>query len=81
MTSPCITILAFARAREVFGFTEKTIPLAPDQTADEFLKNLLPDWRAQLADSRIAIDLEFVNLAAPLRAGQTLAIIPPVSGG
>jgi MoaE-MoaD fusion protein len=78
---PGITILAFARAKEIFGFAEKNVPFEAEQTADELLKNLCPDWRARLADCRIALDLEFTDPSTPLRPGQTLAIIPPVSGG
>jgi molybdopterin converting factor subunit 1 len=81
VTTSSITVLAFARAREVLGFAEKTISLEPGQTADDLLKSLCPDWRERLADCRIALDLEFVDPSTPLRAGQTLAIIPPVSGG
>lgn len=81
MFSACVTLLAFARARDVFGFAEKTVSFEPGQTADDVLKNLCPDWRTQLADSRLALDLEFIDPSTPLRPGQTLAIIPPVSGG
>jgi molybdopterin synthase catalytic subunit len=81
MTTLSITILAFARAKEIFGFDEKIVPLESKQTADGLLKKLCPDWRTRLADCRIALDLEFVDPSTPLRPGQTLAIIPPVSGG
>jgi molybdopterin synthase sulfur carrier subunit len=81
VTTSTITVLAFARAREVLGFAEKIVPMEPSQTADGLLKNLCPDWRERLPDCRIALDLEFVDQSTPLRAGQTLAIIPPVSGG
>ena len=81
MTIPSITVLAFARAKEVFGFDEKIVSLEPSQTADALLTSLCPDWRAHLGDSRIALDLEFVDPSTSVRAGQTLAIIPPVSGG
>ncbi len=81
MTMPSITLLAFARARDVLGFAEKIISLETDQTADDVLKKLCPDWRIRLADCRVALDLEFIGPSAPLRPGQTLAIIPPVSGG
>ena len=81
MPSLIIRVLPFARAKEVFGFDEKNVLCQPDQTADDLLKNLCPDWRGRLADCRIALDLEFVDPSTPLRTGQTLAIIPPVSGG
>ncbi len=76
-----VTILAFSRAREVFGFDQKVVSFAPHQTAGGLLENLCPDWRERLTDSRVALDLEFVDPSTPLQSGQTLAIIPPVSGG
>jgi len=79
--SETITILAFARAREVFGFSEKSVAFEPGQTAGALLEKLSPGWRARFADCRLALDLEFVDAATPLRPGQTLALIPPVSGG
>jgi len=81
MTLPSVKVLAFARAQEVFGFAEKIVPLDSGQTAGALLANLCPDWQRRLANCRIALDLEFAEPSTPLRAGQTLAIIPPVSGG
>jgi molybdopterin converting factor small subunit len=76
-----VTILPFAGAREVFGFAEKIVPFETHQTVDALLKDLCPDWRERLADCRIAVDLEFAGPSTVLRPGQTVAVIPPVSGG
>lgn len=76
-----ITILAFAQARDVFGFKEQIVTADDGVTAATILETLRPGWQKALAASRVAIDLEYAGLEQALRDGQTLAVIPPVSGG
>ncbi len=76
-----ITLLAFAQAREYFGFDEKILTVTDGITAADVLDELKSDLRTHLPNTRAAVDLEFVEWNQPLREGQTLAIIPPVSGG
>lgn len=78
-----ITLLAFAQARDVFGLDEKVLTLPDDEksTPASVLDSLRPDWRTQLPTARAAVDLEYVEWDHPLADGQTLAVIPPVSGG
>lgn len=76
-----ITVLAFAQARDYFGFSERELTLPERTTAAAALDSLQPAWREALPSVRLAIDLEYADAGQQLRAGQTLAIIPPVSGG
>lgn len=77
-----ITVLTFATARGVFGFDEKMLTIDSDTpTPASILDSLRSDWREKLPGTRVAIDLEYADWNQPLRDGQTLAVIPPVSGG
>lgn len=76
-----ITLLTFAQARDVFGSSEQTLTLPDNTTAAQVLDSLRPGWRDALHGARPAIDEEYADWSQPLRDGQTLAVIPPVSGG
>jgi molybdopterin converting factor small subunit len=74
-----LKVLAFARAREVFGFSEQEIDCNPEDTPRDILIRLSPS--ADVQNMRVAVDLEYSDLNAPLGGAEELAIIPPVSGG
>lgn len=76
-----INFLAFAQARDFFGISECALTLPDDTTAAAALDSVRPGWRDALPGSRVAIDLEYADWDEPLLDGQTLAVIPPVSGG
>jgi molybdopterin converting factor small subunit len=76
-----ITLLAFAQARELLGFSEQVISLKPGATPASLLEELYPGAKETLSSSRVAVDLEYADWSQPLRDGQILAIIPPVNGG
>ncbi|WP_367874659.1 MoaD/ThiS family protein [Luteolibacter sp. Populi] len=74
-----ITVLAFAQARDLFGFSSREIPCDPAETPRELLLRLRPD--ADLSHLRVALDCEFAAWDDALGSARELAIIPPVSGG
>ena len=47
-----------------------------DRVADRF-----PALRSRLGSVAVAVNLSYVPRGAPLRAGDEVALIPPVSGG
>jgi molybdopterin converting factor small subunit len=74
-----ITLRAFARYREKLGFDRLELPLPAPPT----LAGLLADPRlAGLpADALLAVNQAFAGPEAPLRDGDEVALMPPVSGG
>ena len=74
-----LTVLAFAHARETFGFARRTVPYDPAETPRGLLLRLFPG--ADLRHLAVAVDSEYFPLDTPLGAARELALIPPVSGG
>ena len=74
-----ITVLAFAQARDSFGFSSRTVPCTPQDTARAILRRIAPD--ASIEHLRVAIDEEYVTWDTPIGSARELALIPPVSGG
>jgi len=74
-----IQILAFAQARDIFGFSEKTVECDPADTPRTLLQRL------QVSDDltfiRIALDQEYRDWDTAIGTAKELALIPPVSGG
>ncbi len=72
-----LTILAFARYRALLGFDRLEVPLVPT------LGELLEDARfaALPKDALLAVNQSFADRSAPLKAGDEVALLPPVSGG
>jgi molybdopterin converting factor subunit 1 len=79
-----VRIRLFARLRELAGASELTRDVPEGSTA-------LDAWRALVAEfppladySRsisCAVNEDYAKLAAPLRDGDEVAFLPPVSGG
>ncbi|HEY8965766.1 MAG TPA: MoaD/ThiS family protein [Candidatus Methylacidiphilales bacterium] len=76
-------LLAFARARDVFGFSEQEVTPRSGETPAALLDRLFPAKRDALPKStRPAVDAEYVGWDVPIPEGaKELAILPPVSGG
>jgi len=74
-----VTILAFAQAREAFGFASRTVPFDPDETPRALLLRLAPE--ADLRHLAVAVDSEYSSLDTPIGLAREIALIPPVSGG
>ncbi|MGK0361555.1 MAG: molybdopterin synthase catalytic subunit/molybdopterin converting factor small subunit [Bradymonadia bacterium] len=80
-----IQVLFFAIARDRAGMDEVTLTVPDGATIDDaktLIANRFPALQPILPYVRFALDEAFVvDLSQPLRAGATLAIIPPVAGG
>jgi molybdopterin converting factor subunit 1 len=79
-----LTLLYFAHLAERTGTREETRDV-PDGTTTRELPALLAEAHPKLGDTlqscRIAVDEEFASGDTTLKDGQTIAFIPPVSGG
>ena len=84
MTTPTVTVLFFAAARERAGLSRLALPVGEGLRVRDVLAQLaaqLPALGPLLPHLRVALDREFVDLEAPVKPGAELALIPPVSGG
>jgi molybdopterin converting factor small subunit len=79
-----ITIKLFAILRDKAGVAEISLPLldnATVATAIESLAKLHPTLHPHLARSAAAVNLTRATPDTPLKNGDELALLPPVSGG
>lgn len=79
-----VSVLFFARARELAGTTGATLALRAPATVGDAraaLTETYPALGKYLDSCRLAVDQEFSAMDRPLEDGSELAIIPPVSGG
>ena len=79
-----VTLLFFARAREVAGRSEARLELSAGATIDDALAAATDAWPALgevLPSCRTALDEEFARGDAALTDGSVVAVLPPVSGG
>ena len=80
-----VTILYFAALRELLGIREELVALRGDVlTVQDLAAQLVerhPALRPHLASVRFAVNESFVDTNASVNAGDTVALIPPVSGG
>ena len=79
-----IRVVAFARVRELVGFSEREFGLADVPTAGALWSRLEHDVPALLPlreSTRIARNGLIVDDTAPLAEGDEIALLPPVGGG
>lgn len=84
MSDPVAKVLLFAAVREVVGAREREVPVDATSTAGSVLAALCamhPALTAYVPSLRVAINGDYVALDEPVRAGDEVAIIPPVAGG
>lgn len=74
-----ITILAFATAKDVLGFSEKVVETVEGETPAELTARIAPG--VEVRDWRVALDSEFASWDEPIGHARELAFLPPVSGG
>jgi molybdopterin converting factor small subunit len=77
METRMITVKCFARYRDRLGFSELELPAAA--TLGELLTD--PRFAALPAEALLAVNHSFADRATPLRDGDEVALMPPVSGG
>lgn len=78
-----INVKFFALGRELVGNADLNIELAEDssvQSLIELLKSRHPKMK-DLKSFLVAVNMEYADMQQPLRDGDEVAIIPPVSGG
>ena len=79
-----VTVLLFASLAECVGARELSLPHEPGDTVAS-VRDRLAAAHPGVADFAptllYAIDEEYAEEDAPVPAGATLALIPPVSGG
>ncbi len=77
-------MLAFAGVRDVLGAGELTLPLPASCTAAELLSRVCDQFPALVpyrASLRMAINGSYVADGDRVKAGDEVALIPPVAGG
>ncbi len=79
-----VSVLAFARLREVFGFTQRDVEVTADATLEALWLQLAadaPDARALRPSTRFARNGALADGSVALRDGDEVALMPPVGGG
>jgi sulfur-carrier protein len=80
-----IAVLYFAALRELLGRSEETLSDVPvPLSVHAFAQHLAqrhPALVPHLGSVRFAVNESFVTATAEIRDGDTVALIPPVSGG
>lgn len=80
-----VKLLFFAALRDVAGQAERDLVLPAEVTTvaqllDQVAKEL-PQVGSRMASVRIAVNEAFVDVGAQLVDGDTVALLPPVTGG
>jgi len=79
-----VTAQFFGPAADVAGCTERSYDLGDEATLGELIARLHSDYpqiESAAKSIRFAVNCEFAEPATRLRAGDEVAVIPPVSGG
>ncbi len=79
-----VTVRLFAWLRDAAGTGELQLTLRTDDTGADVRRAVEERWPAlapHLPGVRLAVNEEYRPWASPIREGDTLALIPPVSGG
>lgn len=79
-----IDVLFFASARDLAGASQVQVELPDGADLHVLVRQLTQDRPALqpvVESARFARNEEFVDLATPLRDGDQVAWLPPVSGG
>jgi molybdopterin synthase catalytic subunit len=79
-----VRIRLFARLRELAGASELTRQVPDQATASDAWQVLTAEFPAMVDYGRsvsCAVNEEYARLTAPLRDGDEVAFLPPVSGG
>ncbi len=82
-----VTVLYFASLREAFGKEREELALPEPATVAGLVDTLRArggEWSSRLSSERrwrVAVNQDMASLEAPVRAGDEVAIFPPVTGG
>jgi molybdopterin converting factor subunit 1 len=85
MQDETVKVLYFAGARDAVGVGEEMLPVGTGTITVNELMDLLVARHPILGEYRghvrLAVNCTFAGAADPVRAGDEVAIIPPVAGG
>lgn len=79
-----VRLLAFAGARDILGTPELLLPLAAPCTAAELLGQVcvqFPGLEPYRRAIRVAVNGAYARWEDEVKAGDEVALIPPVAGG
>ncbi|HVN35395.1 MAG TPA: molybdopterin converting factor subunit 1 [Casimicrobiaceae bacterium] len=86
--APTVSLVYLARLREAFGQAAERVEIPPEVTSVSALRDWLAQrggvWAAELAPGRavrIAVNHALARPDTPVRAGDEVALFPPVTGG
>ena len=79
-----IRTLLFASDRDLAGTAELSVVLPDAARVSDLVASLRErggSWTRLPAEPAVAVNMEYAPLSHPLRDGDEVALIPPVSGG
>lgn len=79
-----VTVRLFARLREIAGSDELARPLGEATTVRDVWTALATDWPAlepYAGSVTCAVNAQYARMTSPVREGDEVAFLPPVSGG
>lgn len=79
-----VTVMLFAGLSDQVGERERQVELPEGAAVSDVLDDLkarFPEAAGLLEHCMVAVNAEYVDRRMPLRPGDRVALIPPVSGG
>ena len=79
-----VTVRLFARLREIAGGDEFSRPVADSATVADIWQGLAEEWPAlapYAGSLSCAVNAQYARMTTPVRDGDEVAFLPPVSGG
>jgi molybdopterin converting factor subunit 1 len=79
-----ITILYFARVKDITGVKKETMDLPPNTSIKKLLAKIslsYPDIESILNVVKISVNYKIIDMNTILKDGDEVALLPPVSGG
>jgi len=79
-----VQVLFFGQLKDLTGRSSESLPLAERATLSDVLQHYadkFPDIRKLSSSLALSINREYASPDAPLRDGDEVAMLPPVSGG
>ncbi len=79
-----VTVRLFARLREIAGTDELTRPVETPATVADVWSSLVAEWPAlapYAPSLSSAVNAQYARMTSPVRDGDEVAFLPPVSGG
>jgi molybdopterin converting factor subunit 1 len=79
-----ITILYFARVKDITGVKKETMDLPPNTSIKKLLAKIslsYPDIKSILNVVKISVNYKMIDMNTILKDGDEVALLPPVSGG